>query len=261
MTREELARHLKWRYPVWRKKRRFLLAAMPKSGSTFVAQFLAHLIDGEKGFGGQIPGRNEQDLAPFWLWANQGKNIVAHMHSRYHPQTQVYLDHFRMEPIVCVRNLADVIPSVVDHWRQNNLSGEASWPFAHVHPHLMSLSDNELHEFAAIHVIPWYVNFYVSWMRRKPTRAPIVTYDDVFAPGHPELLKLADLLGFGEGKAQAAISFAGGQFTRKNVGKAGRGAALPCAVHQRIEHAISYYPDIDWSPVWVGYQQPRAQRA
>lgn len=248
MTAKRLSRHLRWHYPVVRQKRRLLLASFPKSGSTYLARFLAKLIEGDIIFGGQIPSRNEQDIAPFWLWSAQSRNIVAHMHTRYSVQTEVYLKHFGMEPIVCVRNLADVIPSIVDHWRAESGFDGANWPFAHVHPYLMQQDDKILFEFVAVHVIPWYVNFYASWVRAR--RGPVVAYDDIFSEDRTVLFDLAQQLGFSDDQARVAIRAANTQATRLNVGKSGRGAKLPQSIHDKIGHAVSFYPDIDWAPVW-----------
>jgi hypothetical protein len=262
MNCDELAEYLASRYPVDDgvvPKERFFLAAFPKSGGTFLARVFANLIGGETSFGGLVPGRNEQDLAAPALWQTRHEKIVFHQHARFSFQGHVFCEHFKLRPAVCVRNLADVVPSVIDHLRQNRMpSGGANWPFAYVSDDILKLSDEDMAEFVVTHILPWYVNFFVSWM--KDTQAPMISYEQIFSRDRSALYSFFSGFGFEAEQVDGAISRAGKESTRLNVGKVGRGSALSDDARRKIERLLSFYPEVDFSPIWRGQDGARSRR-
>ncbi len=232
------------------KKKRVLVSCFPKSGSTFLASFVAESIHGKIIFGGQVPSRAEQDLADVWLLKHSSENIVIHMHNRYSSLTRMYIDAFDLTTIVVVRNIYDVMISIIDHWRGNQLpSGDVSWPFAYVNSTILNLKEDDLFDFISIHVIPWYINYYVSWyMACQEGNIKIVTYYDIFDNPLAFFSSLQSYLGE-RGNASKILHKISVMPTRKNIGIDGRGKKVPEFVREKVKHLASFYPNVNFLPI------------
>ncbi|MEM8551967.1 MAG: sulfotransferase domain-containing protein [Pseudomonadota bacterium] len=252
---------------------RLLVACMPKSGSTYLSQILSGLpgLRREKLVYGYE--RREQELSQLRLreanaltqslrrlWADgdlpgheMPTGYVAQHHVRCSRPLLKLLEGTRIKPIVLVRNIFDVIPSVIDHLR-----GESKFmSMAYVGEDFDQYSDHEAAAFVADMVIPWYVNFFVSWTA-APIVAPLVVYEDLV--NQPQTV-LANLLAHHELDYSAetieqAISKASGRYTRLNKGVSGRGENLPEVVKARVRHYASYYPSVDFAPIGLERVSP-----
>lgn len=256
-----------------------LIACMPKSGSTL----LSRSVQSVPGFRrvSVVPGyeRREQELCPRELlnardqtdelrqiWQNRNLRYslrfwrtnrvklrqrpfgyVCQHHVRYSETTAKLIREFNLKPVFLVRNIFDVVLSVRDHYR--NLSPNMS--MAYVTPEISELPDDELHDFIVDMVLPWYFNFYVSWQGCDDKL--LVSYNELISDKPATLARVLKFAGihekFTERVSSNSIQAAEQKFTRKNIGKSGRGRDLSEHTRARIHRMAAYYPGIDFSPI------------
>ena len=245
--------------------RAVLVACMPKSGSTF----LSALISSVPGFRREhiVPSykRREQELSDAeilrafaatqvlrrafdtgqLLGEQRPRGFVSQNHVRHNHETQVLLDRYQIVPIVLVRNIFDVVVSLRDHVRKESVYT----PAAYVSEDMTKWGDARLHDFLVDMAVPWYIHFYVSWMRAEHRH--LVTYEELVS--NPAKT-LRQALAFGKLPRSleiinAALERVQGVGTRKNVGLAGRGQELTEAHRERILRFCSYSPDVDFTPI------------
>lgn len=222
-----------------------LLACMPKSGSTYLSNSI-----------GRLPGfkctslvsgaaRAEQEIN-FQVALRKSKyNYISQQHVRYHARTAEAIQTFQLTPVVLVRDIFDCVVSIRDHWRRESVRG----PMAYVLDDHLNMDDCDLDNMIVQMVIPWYINFYVSWTRCDD--ALWLRYEEVVSNPVDAVTRI--LKQAGHMPDPGAIVEAVGQSTpakdRKNVGRPGRGASLPEAQKRIIREYRSFYPDIDFSRI------------
>jgi len=143
---------------------RILLACMPKSGSTYLAAILSKLPDSRTTSWVPHHGRREQELCYRRLREDNEAfpshaNSVAQHHVRYSGTTRVYMKEFNLKPVVLVRNIYDIIPSLIDHHRLNSVV----YPMAYAPADIAEWNFERSSRFVTDMVIPWYFNFFMSW--------------------------------------------------------------------------------------------------
>lgn len=251
---------------------RILIACMPKSGSTFLSQSIA-----------QIPGfrrerlvrgfeRREQELCLVALRKAAEKSqrkrdefnaelvddatqkpsrapigFVVQQHLRQSKTTARLIDKFDLKPVVLVRNIFDLVLSIQDHYR--NLSPAMS--MAYVDERIAGMDDSSVQDFIVDMVIPWYINFHVSWQHYDGCLR--LSYEQVMADKKAAVLAVLDYAGADarslEQTVTRSLEKAEAGFTRKNVGKSGRGASISDDNKDRIRRMAAYYPDVDFSSI------------
>lgn len=237
-----------------------LIACMPKSGSTL----LSNLIGSLGGFkvGSMVPeyGRREQELDERCLIDSTYifRTTVFQHHVRCNEWTQKLIESYPFHVIVLCRRLADVVVSVSDHFDNESIVGS----MAYVTKEQLTCLDRRgvRLEFIVNVIIPWYINFYASWVRyaRQGGRVQFVYYEDFIDEkiGVVEsVLRRAGLAKDGMNEELAGV-LEGGVRSRLNKGIVGRGEALLSEnpeLGERISELVSYYPDVDFSPV-LGFQ-------
>lgn len=243
-----------------------LLACMPKSGSTFLAEIISELPGMRRT--NVVPGhkRREQEiclealqraeletriLRRLWRRNQLAENskrprgYVTQIHVRYTEPTAEIIERHNLLPVVLVRNLFDTVISIRDHYRNSAVY----MSMAYVNEEMRDWPDDKLHEFIADMVMPWYINFYVCW-NDCPNKL-FVTYDDLKHDIDKTVKSIVDYTGLNSNTHQisAAIERAQGANTRKNKAVSGRGDTLSKAVKDKIRGYANYYPHIDFSPL------------
>jgi hypothetical protein len=226
-----------------RKARIVLVASQPKSGSTFFCTALANIT----GFHGSVLvpdwNRREQEIdaaliEKYKCSAHCG--YIAHNHVRNSEATAKLVQRFDFEPIVMLRNLFDVVASLRDHIRKESID----MSMAFITEQQRDLPDDELDYVIARLILPWYMNFYISW--RNHRSAWVLAYEQMIVDPAQTLLDACTALRLGNytrEQAEAAVSSARGASTRLNVGKAGRGKQITPAVRGAILELLSLYPE------------------
>ena len=156
-----------------------------------------------------------------------------------------------------VRNLADVCCSLSDHFDQES----TTLPFVTLDDPQLAKIDNQdtRAQFIVDLAIPWYVNCYASWMKyiSNGGQCQIVRYEDLVRDTIGTIGKVVSAIDIrhSDDEVRSAVIRATSlpNRSRLNVGIAGRGYEWldrnPIA-EATIQRYISYYPDIDFSPIF-----------
>jgi hypothetical protein len=230
-----------------RERRRILVACMPKSGSTFLADVLAKLPGMQRAHLVPAYGRREQELDLEQLASHQGSSYVCQLHLRPSALTLELLEAFAIRPLVLYRNIWDVMASLRDHMHHHSLD----WSMARVDPAFRSWEEGRQYEFLARAMMPWFIDFYVSWMQIPGILA--VSYEALMADPAATVARVADWAGKPASQSDIAQALAAtGRSATFNKGGSGRGKSVPETARAHVRALAGFYPDIDFTPL-LGY--------
>lgn len=165
-----------------KKESIIVVAAMPRSGSTYFVNTLSQLTHLPYFRLSSAFGTNEQDLyLPALCINTQGCVAQMHMKGTYHNVKLLKMFHIR--PIILVRNIFDTIISLTNDLRKkqqhiHSKTGEIGYSFLWNDTSIEKLDENEFLDFVIDFATPWYVTFYVSWYNLNPN-AMWVTYEEL----------------------------------------------------------------------------------
>jgi hypothetical protein len=227
-----------------------LLAALPKSGSTWLEEILAAL-----------PGQTKVQLVPGWQYREQelaferliafhAMNYICRLHIMFSDTTAAYCNTFSIKPIVSIRNFFDCVPSVRDWFDTGSEDTPLQGPVSHIPKEYYRLSDEEKFDYIIDMMMPWYFKFFIGW--QECSNCVWVRYEDLVTDPASTLADVFDKIGLGLSRPiiEGALERAARIPTKKNLAKIGRGAALLTAEQKnRIKKFASYYPSVDFSPV------------
>jgi len=221
-----------------------LIACLPKSGSTFLAETLGALPGMRRCRLTPAWGDREQELCQIRLSRNNHRRYVAQHHLRHSDWTQQLIGTYGLTPIVLVRNLSDCVVSVCDHLRREPQSS----PMSYFAPEHLDLSEDELQEAVVRLTMPWYLNFCMGW--RRDERALFVSYEDVVADPAVVMGKILDQAGakYTRRDIEQALARSREKYTRFNVGVSGRGRALCAPAARALARMLDFYPEIRDDP-------------
>lgn len=232
-----------------------LIACMPKSGSTFLARMLASLARTRMGSAVPEYGRREQELeeASIIKSASLTKHSVFQNHVCHSAHLEGLVKKYPFEVIVLCRDLRDIAASIFDHLEKDS----TVWPMTYCDDEILASLDKGPGRlnFIIDLIMPWYINFYVSWKKYQAQGGQIrfITYEEMMANKQQTLKSIAIAAGIKSSDVEIAAALNSGGFTRLNKGVSGRGAELfrqhPDA-EARLARYIGYYPSIDFSPVF-----------
>ncbi len=208
---------------VRRRPRSIFVPCFPKSGSTYLCKLLQTLT----GYRVIKPvlafAHNEQDLFEFRLKEHRHDAIIR-LHTRATRNNLDICHRHRIKPVILVRNIFDIVPSMFDH-----IETEPALAMGFVHREYFDLDRQAKIDFIIRIILPWYFNFLMSWRQAEDEiETHWLSYEQLFAD---QVAAVSDILTFyglpaDEAEITAAIDQTGGQWTRKNVGKAGRGEMM-----------------------------------
>lgn len=256
----------KWMEPrVDRSKTRLLLAAAPKSGSTYLTKLLSSVLGWKVRDAAGAFGRSEQQIyLPRLTSALDEDTLIGHQHLKANEATIRVMRLFHFKTIVLVRDFSDSVVSM----REHHLRESTVHPMAMVErSQLEPMSQHQHLWFVIRMVMPWYFSFYASWKvasRDETLDIHWVTYQQLIDDPHrivDGILKFAGIHRSGQ-EIDKAILDVQGMNTRRNVGVAGRGATMLDPEQQAaLCEMASFYPDIDFSEVGLAPEKPQASDA
>lgn len=213
-----------------------LVSAFPKSGSTYLTRLLSEVTGYPRGHFVQFYGHNEQDLCEFRLMNSLGGKHVIHQHVKGTNNNILLMKKYNIKPVVLVRNIFDVLYSLRDHIKNE----DHKTPICYVHKQYISMDENEKLSYLARFCIPWYLNFYVSWLEASEEIATFwLTYEELFSPRKDKLV--SEILGFNGLQFDLDLiqnsvmkMKSENKNIRLNVGRSGRGGQLPSADREAI---------------------------
>lgn len=210
-----------------------LVACFPKSGSTYLCGLLAEITKFPQLGLVQFYGQNEQDLFEPAVKVLRTTDSVTQQHVKATNFNVQLMQQYGLRPVVLVRNIFDVILSVHDHYERECHLG----PLGYIHHEYRSMNFEERMWFL-IHVhLPWYFNFFASWRQETPSLRPMwMSYEQFFTDQSGWARRILEFYGLSvtDTEIERALAAMPGRFTRLNVGKSGRGAALPLRHREAI---------------------------
>ncbi|MEQ9643311.1 MAG: hypothetical protein RIM84_25045 [Alphaproteobacteria bacterium] len=217
------------------------VAALPKSGSSFLVKALAEATGHTQMFLG-YDHLNEQDLYLPRLIDSWGQNVVVHQHLRATGANLDLLKVFHVRPVLLRRDLADALVSLADHLNTESLATAAvtmppayrDWPRARQLQAVIDLA------------APWYVQFLAGWETAAgDVDALVLDYAEVVADPAVAVATVLRHYRIERSAAdiEAAVARARGGAVRFNRGIAGRGAAEFSAEQlARLDDLTRHYP-------------------
>ena len=238
------------------RKHSIFIAAMPKSASTFLMKALLQVTGFEYRQLCYAYERHEQNLYLPRLAGAYSKDTVSREHTKCTKANRRLLEQFEISPVVLVRNIFDVVPSIIDYVKANQ---HAAIPVAYFDSNFAQLDRTAQIDFVVELAIPWYIHFFVSWVRAEQSGMDIrwMTYDEnvadwVSAVG--SILRYNDIAYSSERirNVISDLSSASTENIRLNRGIPGRGIAeLSNEQRDRIINLTSHYRDVDFGMLGI----------
>lgn len=234
-----------------KKGTHIVIACFPKSGSTF----LKTIIQKMSGFKSvklvYDYDRKEQDIYYPNLVDIYCQNIVSYQHMKANKSNIDMLNEFSIEPIILVRNIFDVVVSIRDHFYNESTIG----PSAYVDSSYFKLSDKNQYDFIIELIVPWYINFYVSWFyakKDKLIKTHWVTYENFISDREGFVCNILDIFNikYDPQHINNLLREVKNENVRFNKGVVGRGDKfLSLEQKNKIVAYKNFYPDVDFSMI------------
>lgn len=181
------------------------------------------------------------------------RNNILKTHVRCSEFNRKIIEQTGMKVIVLTRNIFDVIPSIVDHIKNNKCKG----PLFAEEINCNSLERTTLVDYVIDVYVPWYFSFYVSWYKEQEMGKKIqllwLDYEDVtihLEDKYNEIMTFLNLSEY-EKDSTKVSNLLNGNKKNFNKGIVGRGTILTKNQKQKIASFCKYYPDVDFSPIGI----------
>lgn len=236
-------------------KQIIVVAAAPKSGSTFLVNTLGKLT-GLRNFRlCSAYSTNEHDLYLPALCLMKPYGCVSQLHMKGTFHNAAHMRAFGIRPVILVRKIHDIIISLKNDLRKKQNShgyetGQTGYSFIWQDENIKKLDDEQLIDAIIDLALPWYVNFYVSWYRlceQGAVDAIWITYEQLIAEKEETLGTILDFLGYRDiGELDPDIISM--KYNTFRTGESGEGESeLTMEQKTRIRQCFAYYSDIDFN--------------
>lgn len=237
--------------------RTIFVAAMPKSGSSFLARTLCAAMGYRHSYCAAGYSNIEQELYLPRLVDVYGKGTVVQQHVRANEPNVLLFDEFGIRPVVMIRNLFDVVMSVRDHMLNERLDDlPSNYPSAR----FAEFSDEKKLDYIVNFVMPWYVAFYASW-HAVEAKAQLdfqwLVYDEIIEDWPETVRQVLEFQGLACPRDKITrivddLRAERNPTVRINKGVKGRGeASLNDRQKSAIVELTSYYPGVDFSRIGI----------
>lgn len=239
-----------------------MIAAMPKSGSTFLRTALRNATGFRRADLTYAWERGEQDLYLPRMVDNQRHSSVVRHHVRMTAPNAELLKAFHIRPVLLVRNLYDVVVSTRDHLVRE---GVRNFPSLYATERFYKMDEGEQLDFLIAYALPWYVQFYAGWhegWRKQELDMLWLRYEDLvedWAAGVQRVLEYHGIETSPQHIEHAVHSAYGDEkvVLRLNRGVTGQGESrLTESQRRKIRLLLEFFPDVDFSGLGMDSQQP-----
>lgn len=225
---------------------------MMKSGGIHISNSLVQMLGWRRSSlcAYQGAGLAEQDVNPYVAGTIlPQKQFLFHQHTRAWPSNTDMLKNFGIKPIVLIRNVADVIVSVLDDMKKDHQRplDPKLLPGIWVPKDFDLMSILERETFLARNLGPWLLSFYASWRTQTDVQCLWVRYEDHFADQMASFRRMLTWIGQPIRCTEEGLEkIAQQRHFNFNVGRVGRGQLLGTeAKHILLELAEG------WGPKWT----------
>ncbi|MEW4527077.1 sulfotransferase domain-containing protein [Maioricimonas sp. JC845] len=209
-----------------RQRKLLFISCFPKSGSTYLVTLMHEITGFPRVHPTEHLGGHEQDFSKRELHAIRHANGVCHQHVKATGFNLQLANKYGVRPVVLVRNIFDIVPSLRDHFRLES----TEFPTGYVPKTFFEMPEEVQFELIVRTHIPWYFNFLMSWEAAEGS-IPMhwLTYEELFqdtAGVASDLLKFWNVQA-SDVQLSSAVNRMASRNTRRNKGVSGRGTALP----------------------------------
>lgn len=174
-----------------KEKKHIFITCTPKSGSTYLLQFIASMLSYDIRIFIAAFDRTGQDVFEQKVIDSRKLNTVTHQHTRCSDHNTRILERNGIKPLLLTRNIYDSVISMRNH--MYNEPQNSWWPMGYIDHNFYELNISEQYDFIIDHMIPWYINFYVSWKRYKKYDETLwLTYEEMMSNKLDCLQKIMD---------------------------------------------------------------------
>ncbi|MEZ4874060.1 MAG: sulfotransferase domain-containing protein [Flavobacteriaceae bacterium] len=230
-------------------KHHIFITCTPKSGSTYLLRLLESLLGYEVRIFIAAFDRTEQDLFEPKIINNLNINTVSHQHTRCTDNNIRLLKKHHIKPVVLTRNLFDSVISMRNHMLQE--PENSWWPMGYVDHNFYDLPIERQYDFVIDLLLPWYINFYVSWQRYAQKEELLwITYEKLFSAKEETLQEVLQYYGIKKKVTLKDIEKHEKKIegkTRKTQTKIAKETVLLTEIQkEKIKRLAQYYPDVDF---------------
>lgn len=237
-----------------KKKHHIFITCTPKSGSTYLLRILEQILGYEVRIFIAAYDRTEQDIFEPKIINNLKINTVTHQHTRCTDNNIRLLKKYDIKPVILTRNLFDSVISMRNHMIQE--PENSWWPMGYIDANFYELTIEKQYDFIIDLLLPWYINFYVSWEHYAEKEGLLwITYEELFSEKLETLQRILNYYGISKRithknleKAEVKIK---GQTrkTKKEISE----SAIDLSEYQvaKIRALTKYYKDINFEKIGI----------
>lgn len=243
----------------WAKRKLFankthiVISSFPKSGSTLLLNVLSELLGYSRCGLVYRFEFNEQDIYLPRLSGRYGSNFIARQHFKATETNIQFLNQMNVTPVILVRNIFDIVPSLRDHFVNKNLY----MPMCYTTEDFLKLDKSQQYDFVIDMSIPWYFSFFVSWQsaQRQASVNPLwISYESMVADKVNTIVQILDAykITVEPSAIRQVVETLDDKKFRLNKGVVGRGKIeLTDEQQERIRRLATYYPSNDFSLIGI----------
>ena len=117
-----------------------------------------------------------------------------------------------------------------------------------IEPSFRGWDADRQYEFLARAMMPWFIDFYVSWSQ-EPDRLA-VSYEKLMADPEGTVGRIAAWAGIAASPAEIGLALGEtGRSATFNKGGSGRGRAVPDTARAHVDALAGFYPEVDFTPL------------
>ncbi len=234
-----------------------MIAAMPKTGSTFLSHTIGKVLGYKHSYFASAYHNIEQELYRPRIVDAYGRGTVVQQHVRANSPNIELLKRYGIKPTVLVRNIFDILASLRDHLNRERLD---NIPSLYVPAGYRDLPAERQFDFLVAFYAPWLLSFYASWAeaeRNQRLDFMWLRYEDCLPDYASAVQAVVDYhrLSVTPDDIAAGLRDPSDQATRRfNKGVAGRGLALlTTAQVQAINAMAECYPTVDFRSIGISH--------
>lgn len=240
-------------------RRMLVLAAAPKTASTWLANLLASLTGFPYTNLCYSFLQNEHDLYPPAMLACNRSGAVSQLHMKGTLPNARLLRFFDVRPVVLYRRLDDVVASLFDQFEERAyIDSPNTFSFVRIDANYAVLDRQDKLRFIIRMILPWYIQHYYTWQRleRDGEAVPVwLSFEDVTQNTSTAVYDIISVNGMQYDKQHIDQVIEAMQANRSLVSKFNRGVVgrgqqyLSASDLREIESLTACYADTDFRPV------------
>lgn len=235
-----------------KKRNHIFITCSPKSGSTYLLQLLATILDYDIRIFIAAFDQTEQDVFEDAIEKAKKLNTVTHQHTRCTNNTIRLLNKHQIKPLVLTRSLYDSVISMRNHMIQE--PENSWWPMAYIDEDFYKLDTSSQYDFVIDLILPWYINYYVSWYKYTSVKNKDVlwiTYEELMKDKVGMLNRILEYYSIDHKVDEEVLLAAEAKIkgkTRKTVLKGNdQKVYLSESQKGKINRLTDYYPNVDFN--------------